>query len=332
MVRFLKLYLAPRFICFAFLGSSFEAFSLGMNISFTMWMENANARGGIHIGNRTFKVGLRVVLVGAKEVDPEKANIATETRNLCLGKYGRVDFIFATYSSAYAAVVAAAAEPYGVPSISGHSSDESTYRCTYTDAARTKLPAGCYSEGARRYNWAISVQSKANNYLPGFLQIAKLKNAKTIGLFYENSSFSIAIAQGVRATASELGMPVLFDTIVNRHIGQLGVEGSRFEKTTLNVTDENILNNLTDTIIRLDPDAVVGGTYYDLCRNLLVKFKERNYVPRAVGMTTCMSVDLLEDLGSTTDYVMVLPPFQNAEVMKFHSPLFYRALWAGITD
>src|SRR5690606_17869045 len=130
-------------------------------------------------------------------------------------------------------------------------------------------------------------------------------NANTVGLFYENHNFPLAIAHGVRATASELNMPLLYDVVVPRHQGQLGVPGSSYETdTNLDSTELSSLEDLLNTIIAHDADAVAGGTYYDLCRNLMVKFKERDYVPKAIGMTTCMSEELIHDVGDSVRYVM----------------------------
>jgi len=285
--------------------SSYQVFSYGMNVSFTMWREKVNEKG-IQIGNKTYKVDFRIIAVGDKNATAEAAKVKSAAQKLCRGDYGRIDFLFSTYSSGYALTCAQQCEPFGIPSISGTSSDETTYRCTYTDANKTKLPAECKSDGQRRFQWAVSIQSKASNYLPGFLQLAKLNRARTVGVFYENASFPLAIYTGVKNTAEELNMPILYQTLVPRHTGYIGIENSTYPppQTGLDENETKSLETLLQLIIENDADAVAGGTYYDLCRNLMYRFWQEGYLPKAIGMTTCMSQELINDIRDYVPYVM----------------------------
>lgn len=105
-------------------------------IHLAVWAEAINAKGGIPIAGKNYSVELVIVDCGHSNATIELALVKKVTQDLVSGVYGRIDFIFPAYSSAYAVPTLQITDPAKVPAI-GCWSDTATLRCT------APLPAGC---------------------------------------------------------------------------------------------------------------------------------------------------------------------------------------------
>lgn len=238
-----------------------------LEIAYRLWAENANRKHG---GQGLVFVDkyYHIQLVFAEAGGPS-ANLANYTNlvaeaawKLCSGALGRIDFMIAAYSSTYAAVIGDICDSYSVPIVTGNAAGEDVYRCKecascYPTAPH--LPPTCSHVGDRRFKWSISLDAQAKNYFPLYVSLMKIKGVVTLGLFYEDTSFPIASAAGVRMSAALFNVQIVVDERMSPHVGYLPSEYSSLDPKnypTLDATLTKELDDLVDVLIQADPDAI----------------------------------------------------------------------------
>jgi hypothetical protein len=295
-------------------ASSFLNLGNWGNLSRNLWADTQNERGLV-IDGKSLKFVLRHVDVGSSDSNAQKEMSENAAVSLCTGEYGRTDFIMAPYSSTLSPIIGRVTQVYGVPSITGTAASNTVQRCSVAQADPTSdsFDELCRNKpNGRRFDWHVSVQTQASKYLPSFLSFLAFKQAKNVAIVSETATFTTAIASGARITAVQYNMPIIYEGSVDRQSANIDVTLPSGEvKAADPALDEektSQLDTLVDELIaqRSDDgepvDVIAGGTYYQLCRNLIVRFKERNYMPHAAGFTTCFGSDLLKDIPWLIEY------------------------------
>eukprot|EP01125_Pyxidicula_operculata_P010478 TRINITY_DN3447_c0_g1_i1.p1 TRINITY_DN3447_c0_g1~~TRINITY_DN3447_c0_g1_i1.p1 ORF type:complete len:826 (+),score=163.75 TRINITY_DN3447_c0_g1_i1:42-2519(+) len=257
--------------------------SASSNVSWTMWLENVNLKGGIKVGNKTYTVKLIILDCG----HPNNTIMENMTKNIytdyATGVYGRIDFLFAPYSSGLTTIAALVAEKYQMIMVSGHAATSTVFRCPSTITSAFKDCTG--RPNNRRFEYTVGLLPPANLYYGPFVSLSRINGAKTIAVFYESNSFTKGLAEGVNNSAVQVGIKVVYSKVVQ------------------NATAQGVAPILEE-IRLLDPDVIAGCTYDILCRESISYLKKINYSPKgALAMTICMGRQLITDLGDMSHYV-----------------------------
>ncbi|MBI4337923.1 MAG: amino acid ABC transporter substrate-binding protein [Chloroflexi bacterium] len=104
----------------------------------------------------------------------------------------KVDILLGPYSSAVTNATAPIFEQAKMPTITAMGSDPRIW------------------EG-KSYRWTVQLIHSSRPYLVGSMELAAQHGAKTVALVYENTAFPIAMAEGIRDKAKELGMQIVLD-------------------------------------------------------------------------------------------------------------------------
>jgi hypothetical protein len=97
----------------------------------------------------------------------------------------------------------------------------------------------------------------------------KLKNVKTIVTWMEDQPYTRSIAQGAVTAAPFVGIKLVKSFVV-----------------AANPTYDQV-DAIMDEIVQLNPDAVVGGTYYFACQHFIKGCRKRSWFPKALFMSLC---------------------------------------------
>jgi len=151
---------------------------------YELWKETVNKKGGIKIGNKSYKVNIKYY---DDESDPNRGaklveKLITEDKiKLILGPYGS-ESVFAT---------SAITEKYGAIMVQG-------------GAAADKL----YTRGFKNL---FGIYTVATEYMDDILEMLKNKSPKpeTVAIIYSNDLFSAQVAQGAKKSAEKYGYKVV---------------------------------------------------------------------------------------------------------------------------
>ena len=101
------------------------------------------------------------------------------------------------------------------------------------------------------------------------LTLFKLKNVKSLVIWMEDQAYTRSVAQGALTAAPFVGINLTRSFIVPANPSADQVDA------------------IMDELVSLDPDAVVGGTYYASCQHFLRACTRRNWFPKALFMSLC---------------------------------------------
>ncbi len=193
-------FVLAAFLLFSFSGSAkADEITFGAALSLTgklakegnlvksgydLWKETVNKKGGIKIGNKSYKVDIKYY---DDESDPNRGaklveKLITEDKiKLILGPYGS-ESVFAT---------SAITEKYGALMVQG-------------GAAADKL----YTRGFKNL---FGIYTVATDYMDDILKMLREKSPKpeTVAIVYSNDLFSAQVAQGAKKSAEKYGYKVV---------------------------------------------------------------------------------------------------------------------------
>jgi len=150
-----------------------------------LWRDEANAKGGVKAGVKTYKVEL-------VSYDDESQNTRVQQLYTRLIAQDKAQFLISPYSSGLVATAAIISEQYGKVMVTTGGALEKTYQL-----------------GNKRL---FQIYSGASQYLAGALQALKEKNVQPrIAFVYEDDPFSKAVAGAVREAAKNQGLTLVLD-------------------------------------------------------------------------------------------------------------------------
>lgn len=155
---------------------------------YLFFIEAINERGGIRVGNKTYKLKLKYY---NDESRPERAAQLYEK----LINEDNVDFLLGPYGSAPTSMVAPIAEKYKLPMVAGHGSAGSIY--------------------AKGYTYIFNIQTPAKNYLRGIIDLVLSQDPRirNVALLSEDDPFSREVAEGAAAYAQMKGLDVVYNQV-----------------------------------------------------------------------------------------------------------------------
>ncbi|RME49134.1 MAG: amino acid ABC transporter substrate-binding protein [Chloroflexi bacterium] len=145
-----------------------------------------NEHGGVKVGDKTYKFEL---VLEDDESDATKSSRLVEK----LITEDKVDFLLGPYSSGITIPDSAVAEKYGVPMIEGGGASGKIF--------------------SRGFKYIFGTLPSAANYFQSILNMAQTLDPKpkTIALLYADDEFDIAVAEGTRKLATEMGYELIVD-------------------------------------------------------------------------------------------------------------------------
>lgn len=148
-------------------------------------IETINARGGVRVGNRSYRLALRYY---DDESRPERTAELYEK----LIAEDRVDFLLGPYSSLLTAAAVPLANQHGIPMLAAHGAAESLY-----------------AQGNR---YAFGIVSPAREYLSGIIDVVVAQDpaARRVALLGEDAPFAREVLDGAAQHARGRGMAVVY--------------------------------------------------------------------------------------------------------------------------
>lgn len=136
----------------------------------------------------------------------------------------------------------------------------------------------------RGYKYLFMTISPAEVYMEGMVELAAERGLKTIAVINEDTSFAKAAAKGTVELAKKRGMQVLMHEAYPR-----------------GTTD---FSSMLIKMKALNPDVIVGGSYFDDAVATARQMKELDVNPKMFGVTVGGDVpDFGKQLAKTADYI-----------------------------
>ncbi len=135
----------------------------------------------------------------------------------------------------------------------------------------------CTSHQGRRFEYLVGTQSSAATVFPPAMALAKVKGARTVGIFRETGAdemYFSALRKGALSGAADNRMDVVLDVTV----------------PVISTIDDTAMTNLKGIIsllMQTKPDLVVGGTLQAGCLAFIQAAKEMNYTANAFLLSVC---------------------------------------------
>ncbi len=216
-------------------------------------IKRANEKGGL--------LGRKIELI----TEDAKSDAAAAVRiyeSLITEK--RVDAILGPYGSPLTEAVAEVSEKHRMPMIAPLASATSIFK------------------KGRKY--VFMVQSPAETWFEGLLDIAVKRGLKTVAVIFEDTIFTRAAASGAVETAKRKGLTVVLN--------------QAYPKGTADFTA------LLTNVRAANPDVLVGGTYFEDAVAITRQLKTLDINPRVFAVTVGGDLPkFYETLGKTAEYV-----------------------------
>lgn len=239
---------------------------------YQVWAARTNELGGIWSNGTRYCVNLTVVNVG-QNTSTHPTTFARQVAQAWVnGTNGPVDFFLAPFSSTMTLPVALETESSKKLMLSASASSTVVYQCKGPLMAAGSQP-DCVAKGAvdlnRRFEYLFGFQPPAENVVQPVITLFKLKNVKTMVVWFEEQPYTRSIAMGSVTMAPFVGINITKMFIVPAN--------PKFED----------VDKIMDEVVAQNADAVVGGTYYDACRHFIAGCHSRNWFPKALFMSLC---------------------------------------------
>jgi len=261
-------------------GASAETITLGAAVSqsgkystngmhtingYNMAVELINARGGIKVGGKTYKLAVKYY---DDESTPARGAELAER----LIKQDGVKFLLGPYSSGLTKAIAPVTEKYGVPMVEANGAS----RSLFTNGYKYLFAVLSTSEQYLASSVALAAEmAKAEGRDPASLKVA--------GAF-ENDPFSQDIRAGVLDDAKKYGMQIVVD-----------------DKLPKNLSD---MTPTMTKVKALKPDLFVVSGHSKGAATATRQMAEQNvYVPM-VAMTHCDSADIIGKFGKAAEGIL----------------------------
>ena len=232
---------------------SFAALGQNQLRGYQLCVKNANEKGGV--------LGRRIELL--VEDDQSKAGTAITVYEKLITQ-DKVEAILGPYSSAITEAVANVSEKHRMPMVAPL-------------AATTSI----FKKGRK---FVFMLQTPAEAYSEGLVEVAAKRGLKTIAVIYEDTLFPKASAQGTVELARKRGLQVVYNEAYPK--------------------DRADFASIVGKIKALNPDVLAASTYFDDAVAIAGKLRELNISPRMFGVT--VGADLpkfYEILGKTAEFV-----------------------------
>ncbi len=138
---------------------------------------------------------------------------------------------------------------------------------------------------SRGYRNIFGVDAPAYRYMYPPLEFAKEKGLSRVALVFANTAFPREVAAGVRAKAAKLGMEIVFD--------------AEYDK------DDNAFSQLVQGMVRVRPEALIGGSYLEDSIGMVREAKAQGLSPKLMVFTVGpATMEFGEILGPDAEGVM----------------------------
>ena len=235
------------------LTGSYSALGQNQHRGYQLCAKHVNEKGGV--------LGRKVEFV----LYDDKSEAATGVRLYeRLITQDKVDVIMGPYSSAITEAVANVNERYKMPMVAPMASTTSIFR--------------------KGRKFIFMVQSAAEVYLEGLIDMAAKRGLKTVALINEDTLFPKATVEGTKELAKQKGLQVVF------------VEGYPKGNTDFSA--------ILTKIRTANPDVLGGATYFDDAVAITRQMKELNVNPKMYGVTVGGDLPKFYDLlGKNGEFV-----------------------------
>jgi branched-chain amino acid transport system substrate-binding protein len=232
---------------------SFAALGQNQLRGYQLCIKHANEKGGV--------LGRKLELI--VEDDQSQAPVAVGIYEKLITQV-KVDAILGPYSSPITEAVANVSEKYRLPMVAPLASTTSIFR--------------------KGRKFVFMVQSSAEVYLEGLIDIAVKRGLKTVAIIGEDNIFSRATAQGTDELARKRGLQVVFVEVYGKGTADFGALLTRVRAT--------------------NPDVIAAATYFEDAVAITRQLKELNVSPKMFGVTVGGDLPKFHStLGSTAEFV-----------------------------
>jgi branched-chain amino acid transport system substrate-binding protein len=229
--------------------------ALGQNLlrGYQLCVKHANEKGGL--------LGRKLELI--VEDDRSEAKTAVEIYEKLITQV-KVDAILGPYSSPIVEAVANVSEKHKMPMVAPSGASSSIFK-----------------KGRR---FIFQVQSPADFYLEGLIDIAAKRGLKTVAVVYEDTIFPKGTARGTVEFAKKRGLRVVLEEAYPKGASDF--------------------SGLVAELGRANPDVIAAATYFDDAVAIVRKLRELNVNARMVGVTVGGDLPKFrETLGESAEYV-----------------------------
>jgi len=229
--------------------------ALGQNQlrGYTICVKHTNEKGGV-LGRKL------QLLIEDDQSQPETAARIYEK----LITQDKVDAVLGPYSSAITETVADVSEKYKMPLVAPAASTTSIFK--------------------KGRKFAFMLQSPAEVYLEGLIDLASKRGLKTIAVINEDTIFPKSLAQGTAELARKKGIRVVF--------------AEAYSKGSADFTA------ILKKVKAANPDVLAAATYFDDAIAIVRKLKELNVDLKMVGVTVGGDLPkFYETLGQAAEFV-----------------------------
>jgi branched-chain amino acid transport system substrate-binding protein len=232
---------------------SFAALGQNQLRGCTLCIKHTNEKGGV-LGR---KLELTV------EDDRSEAKTAVEIYEKLITQV-KVDAILGPYSSPIVEAVANVSEKHKMPMVAPSGASSSIFK--------------------KGRKFVFMVQSPAEVYLEGLIDLAAKRRVKTIAVINEDTIFPKASAQGTVELARKRGIQVAFT--------------EAYTKGTADFTP------ILSKVKAASPEVLAAATYFDDAVAIIRKLKELNISPKMIGVTVGGDLPkFYETLGQAAEFV-----------------------------
>src|SRR5262245_62411135 len=159
--------------------------SIAQMRGFELWRDELNAKGGIAVGGKQYKVNF-------VSYDDESVNARVQQLYTRIINQDKAQFLFSPYSSGLVATAAIVSEQYGRIMLTTGAAEEKTYKLGNKNL--------------------FQVYSSADLYLAGAIQVVKeLHSQAEPALVYKDDPLSKAVLQSARKQVAEAGLRAALD-------------------------------------------------------------------------------------------------------------------------
>ncbi|HEV8661920.1 MAG TPA: amino acid ABC transporter substrate-binding protein [Candidatus Methylomirabilis sp.] len=235
------------------LTGTYSALGQNQNRGYQLCAKHVNAKGGV--------LGRKVEFVLYDDQSQPATGVRLYEKLITEDK---VDAVMGPYSSAITEAVANVTEKYKMPMVAPMASTTSIFK--------------------KGRKFIFMVQSAAEVYLEGLIDMAAKRGLKTVALVNEDTLFPKATIQGTIELAKQKGLQVVF------------VEGYPKGNTDFSA--------LLTKIRAANPDVLGAATYFDDAVAITRQMKELNVNPKLYGVTVGGDLPkFYELLGKNSEFV-----------------------------
>lgn len=199
-----------------------------------------------------------------------------------------IDFVILPPGSLWASAMVLL-EAAGVPALAPLTPSSILYQCT--GSAAVSGQSNCVSANTRRFQYAHSVSSPAEQYLQGWIGLLQLKEATTIAVVSTALTSYPNIVSGLETAVSDYHM-----TIIGQFLNLPTLADSSSVATS-------VINEVVAELQELNADAV--AILASDCRPWIQRLQEVNYLPKSLATLLCTDSQTAEaTLGSSLNYIV----------------------------